>query len=177
MNLYVVRREIIPMNHTVKHLVKKGKANGKHASDETAATSDVPNSVKYVESSVDPNNSTTARTTRQHNTKESSHEVPQKGSYTPSMRTMVHILSKNMLKKLARASAVENDSVSDGLTCKEQLHQQKSFITNMKTFHKALKYKIYQCYVPSEAWPLKSKPKSIFVVMHVYTKPIGGQRE
>lgn len=86
------------MNHTVTHLVKKGKANGKHASDETAATSDVPNSVKYVESSVDPNNSTTARTTRQHNTKESSHEVPQKGSYTPSMRTMVHILSKNMLK-------------------------------------------------------------------------------
>ena len=47
----------------------------------------------------------------------------------------------------------------------------------MKTFHKALKYKIYQCYVPSEAWPLKSKPKSIFVVMHVYTKPIGGQKE
>lgn len=148
------------MNHTVKHLVKKGKVNGKHASDETAATSDVPNSVKYVESSVDPNNSTTARTTRQHNTKESSKYI-----------VKIHV------KKLARASAVENDSVSDGLTCKEQLHQQKSFITNMKTFHKALKYKIYQCYVPSEAWPLKSKPKSIFVVMHVYTKPIGGQRE
>ena len=64
---------------------------------------------------------------------------------------MVHILSKNMLKKLARASAVENDSVSDGLTCKEQLHQQKSFITNMKTFHKALKCKKYQCYVPRKS--------------------------
>jgi len=108
-------------------------------------------------------------------------------------------------------------------TSNEELDQQTSPKENMIRFHKALKFKIYQCCVCHEAWPLKTKPnnyanyicshcvrdKSVpkkfsadnsmipspvpnelqgltqfeemliaraFPVMHVYTKPRGGQR-
>jgi len=48
----------------------------------------------------------------------------------------------------------------DETTCSEELHQQKASKENMKKFHKALKFQIYQCCVCHEAWPLKTKPKN-----------------
>lgn len=45
-------------------------------------------------------------------------------------------------------------------TYNEELHQQTSSKENMRRFHKALKFTIYQCHVCHEAWPLKTKPKN-----------------
>jgi len=51
----------------------------------------------------------------------------------------------------------------DETACSEELHQQKSSKENMKKFHKALKFQIYQCCVCHEAWPLKTNPKILSI--------------
>lgn len=48
-----------------------------------------------------------------------------------------------------------------GLLINSPIHDQKHAKNNMDMFHKANKYAVYQCCVCSEAWPVKTRPRSV----------------